>query len=346
MNLIVIGINHKTAPVNVREKFSFTKKQMEESLAKLKESCLVSGAVILSTCNRTEIYIDLPAEESPDFSGVKSFVFDIYNTTEAERERYFYILERHEAIIHLFRVASGLNSQVLGEAQILGQVKSAWILAQQRETTSGLLDRLFEKAQEVGRITRIETGISQGNISIGSLAIDMLEERFDDLCERSVLIIGAGKIGALVSKYLKERNMRGIFVANKTYSKAVELANSCAGRAVDFLGLEKELKDVDIVISSTSSPHIILKKEAVAQIMQARVKPLFIMDLAVPRDVEASVKQIKGVSLCDLDDLQFIIEENHDKRKKEAELAEKIVQGEALKFFKLCFLTEYSRLPC
>lgn len=333
MSLIVFGINHKTATVKVREKFSFTKKEIEESLKKLQYSSLVLGAVILSTCNRTEIYIYLPTKDGHlEPQAINSLVFDIFQARENDRERYFYIFEGTDALRHLFRVASGLDSQVLGETQILGQVKSAWAFAYDKGATSDMLDRIFEMAQEIGGIVRSETMISQGNISIGSVAINMLEEKFDDLQKRSVLIIGAGKISALVSKYLKDKNMRGIFVANRTYSRAQELANSCGGRAVDFCGLEEELKGVDIVISSTSSPHIVLKKELLAQIMCARTKPLFIMDLALPRDVDPGAEEITGVSLCDLDDLKYVVVKNQKRKDLESVIAEKIVQRELNNF--------------
>lgn len=336
MNLIVIGINHRTASVKVREKFSFTSRKLDECFMKLKGSPFMFGAVILSTCNRTEIYFDIPVEKSNlGYKEIMSIMFDLYNASEDDTGRYFYIMEGADAIRHIFRVASGLDSQVLGETQILGQVRSAWNLAHDNGITSDRLNKIFKKAHEVGKTVRAKTGISQGNISIGSVAINMLEQRFNDLQERSVLIIGAGKIGTLVSKYLKEKNMRGIFVASRTYSRALELAGSCAGRAVNFCGLEEELKGVDVVISSTSSPHIVLKKEIVALAMSTRTKPLFIMDLALPRDVDPAVKEIMGVSLCDLDDLKCTVSGNQNKKKEEALLAEKIVQRELNSFLAL-----------
>lgn len=338
MNLILIGINHKTAPVSVREKFSFTKKHLDESLEKLQYSSFIHGAVILSTCNRTEIYISLAAEKKQtDSKAAKSFVFDIFNANKNDIERYFYIVEGIEAVLHLFRVASGLDSQVLGETQILGQVKSAWLAAYEKRVTSDELDRTFLKAQKVGKVVRAKTWISHGNISIGSVAIDMLEERFNALKGLSVLMIGAGKICALVSKYLKEKNMRAIFVANRTYSRAQELANSCKGLAVEFCSLEEELKCVDIVISSTSSPHVILKKEMLTRIMRIRTKPLFIMDLALPRDVDPQVKEINGIFLYDLDDLKYVVDKNQERKNREAVIAEEIVQRELDRFLSELF---------
>ncbi|MBI3991253.1 MAG: glutamyl-tRNA reductase [Candidatus Omnitrophica bacterium] len=333
MDCILIGISHKTAPVSIREKFSFTKKHLDESLVKLQYSGFIHGAVILSTCNRTEIYIDLTAEKKQsDLQAVKSFAFDIFNASRIDLERYFYIYEGLDVVRHLFRVASGLDSQVLGETQILGQVKFAWLAAYDKKVTSDELDRAFLKAQEVGKIVRSQTQISHGNISIGSIAIDMLIDRFNVLEGLSVLILGAGKICALVSKYLKDKNIRAIFVANRTYSRAQELANSCRGLAVEFSKLEEELSGVDIVISSTSSPHIILKKDMLTRIMRIRTKPLFIMDLALPRDVDPQIKEINGVSLYDLDDLKCVVDNNQKRKNAEAVIAEKIVERELNKF--------------
>lgn len=333
MDIILIGINHKTAPVSIRERFSFTKKHLDESLVKLQYSSFIHGAVILSTCNRTEIYIHLAAEKKQLYlQSIKSFAFDIFGANRNDIEHYFYILKGSDVVRHLFRVASGLDSQVLGETQILGQVKSAWLAAYNKRVTSDELDRAFLNAQEVGKTVRSETRISHGNISIGSVAIDMLEEKFNVLDGLSVLMIGAGKICTLMSKYLKEKNIHAIFIASRTYSRAQELANSCRGLAVEFSKLEEELNGVDIVISSTSSPHLILRKGVLARIMRIRTKPLFIMDLALPRDVDPSVKELNGVSLYDLDDLKYVVDKNQERKNKEAVIAEKIVERELNKF--------------
>lgn len=337
VNLMVVGVSHRTASLRVRERFSFTRKRIEESLIALKHSGFVLGAAILSTCNRTEIYAHI--EEAPEIPGSFSkhkllvdFIFNIYQAGENDRERYFYILKDTDAVRHIFRVASGLDSQVLGETQILAQVRSNWIMAKNIGATSNRLDEVFERAQEVGKIVRSDTKISQGNVSIGSVAIKTLENKFKSLKKCSVLIIGAGKIGTLVSKYLKEKNIKGIFVANRTYLRAVELAANCRGKAVGFGRLEQELQDVDIVISCTLSPHIILKREMLAAVMQNRIRPLFIMDLALPRDVDSSVRDIPGVSLYDLDDLKCVVAQNHKTRESEAVFAERIAQNELNKF--------------
>lgn len=333
MGLLLIGINHRTAGVKVREKFSFTRKHLEESLRKLKESRLALGAIIVSTCNRTEVYSDIE-DESCDIPRIEDFIFTLYNAEDSERERYFYILKDTDVIRHLFRVAAGLNSQVLGETQILSQVRSAWTIAQEMGVSSERLDEIFVMAQKMGKHIRQETKISQGNISIASVAIKMLEEKIGRLEERSVLIIGAGKIATLMSNYLREKKIKGIFVASRTYPRAQELASYCGGRAVDFSRLQEELKEIDIVISSSSSPHIILNKETLIKVMRLRRAPLVIMDLAVPRDVDPLVRDIKGISLYDLDDLQCVVEDNYKNREREAVIAERIIEQELGRFLK------------
>ena len=335
MNLILFGINHKTAPLKVRERFSFTGKRLKEVLIELKSIDSILGVVILSTCNRTEIYAhmaDGSEQKAKSREQVTKFFLDGHTFTKDEMNRYFYVLEDIDAVKHVFRVAGGLDSQVLGETQILGQVKSAWTAASEIGTVSSLLDGLFRKAVDVGKIVRTETKISRGNVSLGSAAIKMIEERFFDLMDKFVLIIGAGKIGTLISKYLKEKGINGIFVSNRTYMKARELAENCGGKVVNFSRLQEELKVVDIVICSTSSPHLILRKETLAEVMEIREKPLLIIDLALPRDVAPEAKEIQGISLYDLDDLKSVVEENYNKRKEEAKLADAIVQRKLDKF--------------
>ncbi len=335
MSLVLVGINHKTAPLKIREEFSFTKKRLKITLVELKEMSLILGEVILSTCNRMEIYAHLTEskEKMPKSKEqITRFLLSRHRLTEDEFNRYFYILEDIDALRHIFRVASGLDSQVLGETQILGQVKSAWTIAKDMGTTDILLDELFKKAIDVGRVARIDTKISQGNISIGSAAIKMCEEQLGKLQDKLILIIGAGKIGALVSKYLQEKKIKGIFVSNRTYERASKLASNCGGEAIDFSRLKEKLKKAAIVISSTASPHFVLRKETLAETMQARVNPLFIIDLALPRDVDPEARNIPGIYLYDLDDLKSVVEDNFARRKKEARLVEGIIQRELTEF--------------
>jgi len=338
MGLVLAGINHKTAPLKVRERISFTKKRLKEAFVMLNQMDSICAGVILSTCNRTEIYACLTEDKEKRPGGKEQiirFFLSNYQFAEDEIRRYFYVLEDADAIRHIFRVASGLDSQVLGETQILGQVKSVRKMLKDSGIVNGLLDELFEKAVDVGRVVRRETKISRGNISIGSVAMRMLEEKLKDLSDKLILIIGAGKIGALVSKYFRKRGIRGIFVSNRTYARAYELSLNCGGEAISFSQLKEKLKEVDIIISSTASPHFVLRKELLAEVMQIRVKPLLIMDLALPRDVDPEAKKISGISLYNLDDLKSVIEENFVRREKEAKLAEVIVQREVNKFLNI-----------
>lgn len=331
MGLIVIGINHKTAPLKVRERFSFTRKQLEETMTGLSLQDLIWGVIILSTCNRMEIYIHSSNNDS-SFKQIKRFLMDRYHVREEDIKSYFYMLEEAEAVKHIFRVSSGLDSQVLGERQILAQVKSARGVAFDIGVIGNFLDQLFKKAVQVGRMVRLETKISQGNISVGSIAIKMCEHRLGNLQGKKVLIIGAGKIGTLISKYFKERGVKGIFVSNRTYARATELAANCAGEAISFNQLKEKLKIADIVISSTASPHLVLKKEILREVMPSPNKPLLIMDLALPRDVEPSIRDIPNVALYDLDDLKFVVEENYNRRKKEVTFVSAIIKRQLDEF--------------
>lgn len=341
MSLLVVGISHKTAPVRVRERFSFTRKHLEESLRRLKDSGCAAGAVILSTCNRTEVYLEdcdsphpgpPPEGEGRRGAGrIKEFMFEIFNAPEGAR-RYFYALEEVDAVRHLFRVASGLESQVLGENQIMGQVRSAWNIAKDALASTPELDGIFVAALKTGGLVRTQTKISYGNTSIGSVAIRMIEEKTGNLENHSVLIIGAGKIGALISSYLREKKIKGIFVASRTYARAVRLAAGCGGRAVGFDRLQEELEGIDIVISSTSSPHVILKKEMLERLMRERSAPLLIMDLAVPHDVDPDAGNIPGISLYDLDDMKSVVEENYRMREQEAHSAQMLVEKQLEKY--------------
>lgn len=327
MALILIGINHKTASLEVREKISFTSRQLACAFTQLKQSGILDGIAILSTCNRAEIYAE---SQDADLAGqiIKRFLFDQFEVKEADIKRYFYIAQDADVVRHIYRVASGLDSQVLGELQILGQVKSALALASDSCAASPMLNELFKDAVRVGKLVRLKTHISKGNVSVGSAAINMLEKQFKGLKGKSALIVGAGKIANLISKYLLEKKMQGIFVSNRTFQKACELAAACNGTAVNFSQLKEKLEAVDIVISSTSSPHLIIKKDMLSEIMHKRKKPLFIMDLALPRDVDPQAKGIPGVHLFDLDDLKGVIEKNFNLRKSEAAKAEKIAERE------------------
>lgn len=325
MSLALIGISHKTAPIRVRERFSFTKEHLKESLIKLNSIDSVLGVIVLSTCNRMEIYAQL-IDINLGMRKIIRFLIDTFLVKENKVKRHFYMLNETDVMRHIFKVACGLDSQVLGETQILSQVKAAWEIANESGATCELLNNLFTEAINVGRDVRSFTKISQGNISVGSVAIKMLEEKFGGLQDKSILVIGTGKISSLVCNYLKEKNVSGIFVSNRTYPKACELALSCGGKAINFNQLKDELSLSDIVISATSSPHIILQYKTLREVMPLRNKPLLIMDLALPRDVDPQAKDIPGISLFTLDDLKSVAQDNYAKRQREAKSAEEIIQ--------------------
>ncbi len=317
MNLILFGISHKTAPVEIREKYSITKKNNFDN----------KQYIILSTCNRTEVYTTTCSPQE-----TKNEIIRLLEV-EYEDLDYFYFLKDKDVVVHIFRVASGLDSQIIGETQILGQVKHAYNKAKEFGMNNKYLDDLFKQAIEVGKLVREKTDISKGNISICSVAIKMIKTFFNEMENKKVLIIGTGKIGELVAQYLLKEKMSYIFVANRTYEKAKELAEKINAKAIKFDQLNKELIDADIVVSATASPHLILKKNVVEEIMKFREKKLFIFDLALPRDVDPEIRNLKNVILYDLDDINLVVEENYKRRLKEAEKAEKIVKEEAEKIW-------------
>lgn len=323
MNFIVVGTNHKYSPIEIRERISFSKKRLRDALNFLTEGNLLTGAVIVSTCNRVEIYASC---EDLDYglSQIEDFI-SVYHEIDKHRlAPYLYRYTNKEAIAHIFRVACGLDSQVLGEIQILGQVKFFYEQAKSFGFTDRLIDAVFNKAIAIGKIARIKTKISYGNISIASIAINLIKQQLATLTEKKILLIGVGEISELLLKYLKKENTKTVFISNRTYEKAFKLAASVGAQVVEFEELKEKLNEADVIISATSSPHIIIKKKDVVDLK----KPLLIIDLAVPRDVDPEVKYIKGTSLFCLDDLGFISEKNLEKRTREIPQVEKIIKEE------------------
>lgn len=332
MIFAVFGISHKTATLKIREKYSLSKKQISDLSTKIITNNLVNGVVILSTCNRMEVYV------STNFRGIRDFLFNKLQIMSCDLQ-YFYFLRDYEAVKHIFRVSSGLDSQVIGESQILGQIKNAYLYAKELKVIDKYISLMFEKAIEVGRIVRVKTDISKGNISIGTVAVKLAENLLGDLNNKKILIIGTGEIAQLVSKYLMGKKISKLFVANRTYEKAVELANLTGGKAIKFDTLKDELKDADILISATASPHLIFKRDDIMEVMAQRSmlnikQPLVMIDLALPCDIDPEIKNLTNVLLYNLDDLKQIIDENYKKRIKEAKKAEKIIEEELNSFWR------------
>lgn len=330
-SVIAVGTNHKYSPIEIRERLSFSKRRLNETLSFLLEFNCIKGAVILSTCNRVEIYADVYNIEE-GFTSLIRFLARHHEIDTSKLAPYLYRYEGKGALRHLFEVACGLDSQVLGETQILGQVRFFFEEAKRFGYAGGLLDGAFSAAIEVGKLVRIETEISKGSVSIGSVAIALIKKEIKELRNKKILIIGLGKISNLVIKYLSKERVSAIIVSNRTYEKAIHMARAIGGGAIKFDKLKENLKGVDIIISATSSPHVVLKKEDILKAfsfqLSANSQKLLIVDLALPRDIDPRAREIEWVRLFNLDDLKSVIESNIEKRKREAERAHVIIEEE------------------
>jgi glutamyl-tRNA reductase len=330
MELLCLGLNHRTAPVEVRERFAVGTAKLGEAASGLTALADVSEAVVVSTCNRTEFYLAAPnAREALERLEIRL----------AERENldssvhdHFYRLEKNEAARHLCQVVSGLDSMVLGETEIFGQVKQSYKAAHAEGATGGILNRLFQKAFSVGKKVRTETSIQEGSTSIGNVAVDLAEKIFGHLKDSEVMILGAGEMSRITAQSLVSRGARSIFVTNRSYDRAVELANDMGGSAVKFDEWQSVLERVDVVISSTGAPHSIIHRSDVEKVRRARkFRPLFFIDIAVPRDIDPAVGEIEEVYLYDIDTLEQLAEEARTRRQRQIEDCERIIDSELLK---------------
>lgn len=331
-NIAVIGLNHKTSTLELRESVSFTTSQIEDFLKRLKSLYPMQEFVILSTCNRVEIYIGSRKEEA-DVYGLISLLASYHNISEENLLPFVYNYSEDEAITHLFAVATGIDSLVVGEAQILGQIKRSYQKALELGSAGKVLNKAFQKAFAVGKEVRTLTKIGEGNISVSSISCQLADEILGGLSEKRALLIGAGKVGALTFKTLSDRGVNSVLVSNRSYEKAKALAKKFNGRAVKFKEIEVFLAHADIVISSTSAPHYILHPDMLKRIINRRNnKPIFLIDLAVPRDIDPMVSQVAGVHLYNIDSLKGIAEQNIKKRESEIFRCRKII-AEEIKIF-------------
>lgn len=327
MKVLVLGLSHKTAPIEQREKASLSEKEARSLLQELLASGAVSEAVALFTCNRTEIYVAAPDPAAAE-DAVASAVVTHSRISSDELACARYVLRDERAVAQLFRVASSLDSMVVGESEIQGQVKAAWELGTQEAATGPILNRLFRQALEVGKSIRSTTHIGAGSSSVPAVALDLAEGHLSDLPVRKVLVIGAGRMAEATAQALVQHGVREVVVANRTVSTARELAGRFGGRGVGFDQLPDELAGADIVISSTDAPHPILGRAEVERAMAARAaRAMVIVDISVPRDVEAAVADLPGVALFDIDDLERVVETNLNGRRIEAERGELLVVG-------------------
>ncbi len=328
--ITVIGLNHKTADIEVREKLAFNGPKLEEGLRRLYNLPGIKEVFIISTCNRVELYYHSSKDVSPE---VIKFLAGFHNIPQESLEKGIYILNDLEAARHLFRVASSLDSMVVGEPQILGQVKEAFQFALNKKTTGLILNTLVKKAISAAKRVRTETKIAENAVSISYAAVELAKKIFEDLSTKSFMLLGAGEMAELAARHLISNGVRSVTVANRTYERGCELAKEFNGRAIRFEDFPRELVHTDIVICSTGAPGYVLTKEEMNRIMKERKqRPVFLIDISVPRNIDPSINEIENVYLYDIDDLQGVVDSNRMERQKEAALAEEIIKEEVEKF--------------
>lgn len=332
MYILLTGLSHHTAPVEIRECFAFNPLEIERAYNELKANDTLEGIVILSTCNRTEIYATA-REIEPGQQALKKFLMEFSQLPAQELNSYLYQCNCFDAIEHLFRVSSGLDSMVLGETQIIGQVKESYELARKFAASDSVLNHLFQKALYVGKKVRSDTAIDQHPVSISYTAVELARKVLGPLHDKSVLIVGAGEMGELTARYLIDRGVHSVIVSNRSYDKACEMAEILQGRAVRFDVLADELFKADIVISCTAASHYVIRGERCRDILQSRKgKPILMIDIAVPRDIDPSLQDIEGVHIFDIDSLQDVVDESYEQRRAAAEMAEGIIDYELEEF--------------
>ena len=328
MQLALVGLSHKTAPVEVRERLAFSNDALRSALTSLVDRQAVNEAMILSTCNRVEV-----VAESPDDRLIRDFICEFHQIPQDALSNHFYSYRNVDAIRHVFRVTASLDSMVIGEPQILGQVKEAYRIAMDAGTVVMHLTALMNRAFAVAKKVRSETGISQSAVSVSYAAVELARKIFGDLSGKTVMIIGASKMGELAAKHLKRAGASSVLVTNRTFERAVELAKVFEGAAVPFEHFIDHMAGADIVITSTGAPHFIIGKNLAEQVIHRRKnKPIFFIDIAVPRDIDPAVNGIDNAFLYDIDDLQQVIDANLKERLKEAMRAEEIVDNEVEAF--------------
>ena len=327
--IVVLGLSHHTSPVALRERFAFGEARVPAVLQLLREQKIVEEAVILSTCNRVEIYAATSLDSTKAFSELKHFLVTCHDYRDPLTDE-IYGLSEPQSIHHLFKVACGLDSMVLGETEILGQLKKAYDLALQHQHTGARLNKAFQRAFNVAKHVRTETSIQRGSISVGSVAVELAEKIFSSLDDRHVMVIGAGDTSEKTARALLSRGAKSIIVTNRSFDRAQALATELGGRSVDFDDWSKEFALVDIVISSTAAPHHILDRTKLEPLMKMRKnRPLLLVDIAVPRDIDPEVNLMPNVYLYNIDDLQAIAADYLQQRQEEVARCEKIIREKA-----------------
>lgn len=332
MGIVVVGLNHKTAPVDVRERLSFPEATIPEALGKLMSYEGLKESIIISTCNRVEIYASVQ-ESAGGAAIIKRFISEYHGLAPDVLDKSLYIHTDAPGTRHVFRVASSLDSLVVGEPQILGQLKDAFDLALKAKTTSTVLNKLLKKAISVAKRVRTETRLAEGAVNISYAAVELAKKIFGDLEGKTVMLLGAGEMAELAARHLLNNGVKAIMVANRTFERAVELANEFKGSAVRFEDFPAEMVMADILICSTGAPSYVVKHDMAGRVMrERRHKPIFMIDISVPRNIDPAVDKVDNVFLYNVDDLQGVVNTNVQGRQQEAEKAEEIITREVETF--------------
>ncbi len=332
MEILLLGLNYKTAPVEIREKFTFSDDSTPRALHLLSQTKSVLECVILGTCNRTEVYVVCDQLHTGRFY-VRNFLAEWFGVDKENFQQYLYLKENDEAIEHLMRVTCGLDSMVMGETQILGQVRNAFLLAQQCQTTGTVFNTLFKQAVTLAKRAHTETGINENAVSVSYAAIELGKKIFGSFHGKHVLILGAGKMSELTAKHLHTNGVSRVTVVNRTLERARTLASKFKGDACTMDRLADSLLAADIVISSTGATGYVVTKELLKPIMnQRKYRPLFMIDIAVPRDLDPDINELDNVYLYDIDDLEGIVASNLAERSREAERIEEMIAEEIVAF--------------
>jgi glutamyl-tRNA reductase len=316
MEIVLIGLSHKTAPVEIREKFSIPKEQVADVLGRLMNLPSVREGLILSTCNRMEVLAVIEGWED-GAEPLKNFLREIAGMDNSDLAPYLYILRGDDALKHLFRVTASMDSMVLGEPQILGQVKEAYRQAADSKVTGLVLNKLLHRSFFVAKRVRTETKMASQAVSVSFAAVELAKKIMGNLDDKRAILIGAGEMSELAARHLVSQGVCEIWVTNRTYSRALEMAKELGGNAISFEEFPNMLKDIDIVVSSTGSTRYIIHKEQLGAVIRARKnKPMFFIDIAVPRDIDPAINEIDNIYVYDIDDLRGIVDSNKEERKQ------------------------------
>lgn len=332
MHIVIVGLSHKTAPVEIREKLAFAPTTMERPLRQMLELATISEGLIVSTCNRVELCA-VTKEPDAAIAELRRFLAEYHEISPEEINENLFDYQGEEAIRHLFRVSSSLDSMVLGEPQILGQIKTAYGYAAEFKTAGLILNRFLHKAFSVAKRVRTETAIASNAVSVSFAAVELARKIFDRLDNKGVMIIGAGEMCELAARHFVSNGISKVLVTNRTFERAEKLAAEFNGKAVPFDSFVDHLAEVDIVMTSTGAPNFILGKRQMEEVLKRRKnRPMFLIDIAVPRDIDPKVNNISNTYLYDVDDLQGVVQANLKERQKEAGKAEAIVEQEIGQF--------------